>query len=60
MTAIISLTNQPMERDIKKAMEKQWNDKLTSKRQYDLLPGSPSKKGLKVAGLPPTIRKGGY
>ena len=61
MTAIISLTtNQPMERAIKKAMEKQWNEKLTCKRLYDLYPGSPSKQGLKVAGLPPTTRKGGY
>jgi sulfur relay (sulfurtransferase) DsrC/TusE family protein len=61
MTAIISLTtNQPMERAIKKAMEIQWNEKLTSKGLYDLFPGSPSKQGLKVAGLPTTTRKGGY
>ncbi len=52
--------NQPMERVIKKAMEKKWSNKLTSKDLYDLFPGSPSKQGLKLAGLPPTSRKGGY
>jgi len=61
MTAIISLTtNQPMERAIKKAMEIQWNEKLTSKGLYDLFPGSQSKQGRKVAGLPTTTRKGDY
>ncbi|MEE9318826.1 MAG: TusE/DsrC/DsvC family sulfur relay protein [Granulosicoccus sp.] len=52
--------NQPMERAIKKAMEAVWSAKLTSKDLYDLFPGSPSKQGLKVAGLPATTRKGGY
>jgi tRNA 2-thiouridine synthesizing protein E len=27
---------------------------------YELFPFAPSKQGLKVAGLPPTNRKGGY
>ena len=52
--------NQPMERAIKKAMESQWGTKLTSKDLYALFPGSPSKQGLMLAGLPPTTRKGGY
>ena len=53
--------NQPMERAILKAMAEKWgNKKLTSKELYDLFPFAPSKQGLKVAGLPPTNRKGGY
>ncbi|MEN9434180.1 MAG: hypothetical protein RLZZ422_1769 [Pseudomonadota bacterium] len=53
--------NQPMERVIMKAMADKWgNKKLTSKEMYELFPFAPSKQGLKVAGLPPTNRKGGY
>lgn len=52
--------NQPMERVIKKAMEKEWGDKLSNKDLYDLFPGAPSKQGAKIAGLPATTRKGGY
>ena len=53
--------NQPMERVIMKAMAEKWgNKKLSSKEMYELFPFAPSKQGLKVAGLPPTNRKGGY
>jgi TusE/DsrC/DsvC family sulfur relay protein len=51
---------QPMERAIKKAMEAHWQTKISSKELYNLFPQSPSKQGLKIAGLPPTTRKGGY
>ncbi|MBX2884122.1 MAG: TusE/DsrC/DsvC family sulfur relay protein [Granulosicoccus sp.] len=51
---------QPMERAIKKAMETQWQIKLSNKEMYELFPSAPSKQGAKIAGLPPTSRKGGY
>jgi len=52
--------NEPNERQIIKAMSKQWGDKVNSKDMYLLFPGTPSKQGRKWAGLPKSTRKGGY
>ena len=52
--------NQPMERQINKAMGKRWGKKISSKDLYKLFPLAPSKQGNKIAGLPYVARKGGY
>lgn len=52
--------NQPNTRNIIKAMNAAWGEKLSSKDLYDLFPGDPSKQGSKIAGLPESRRKGGY
>ncbi len=52
--------NQPNERTILKAMNKQWGAKCTSKDMYELFPQMPSKQGGRIAGLPESRRKGGY
>ena len=51
---------EPNERTILKDMAKKWGTKPTSKDMYNLFPGMPSKQGRKIAGLPPSTRKGGY
>ncbi len=51
---------EPNERTIMKEMGKQWGTKATSKDMYTLFPGTPSKQGRKIAGLPQSTRKGGY
>ncbi|GMQ87805.1 MAG: TusE/DsrC/DsvC family sulfur relay protein [Gammaproteobacteria bacterium] len=51
---------EPNERTIMKEMGKKWGTKTTSKDMYTLFPGTPSKQGRKIAGLPQSTRKGGY
>jgi tRNA 2-thiouridine synthesizing protein E len=51
---------EPNERTIVKAMKNVWGKKPTSKVMYTLFPGTPSKQGRKLAGLPKSNRKGGY
>lgn len=52
--------NEPNERTIMKDMGKIWGKKPSSKDMYNLFPGTPSKQGRKIAGLPKSTRKGGY
>ncbi|MCU7960820.1 MAG: TusE/DsrC/DsvC family sulfur relay protein [gamma proteobacterium symbiont of Bathyaustriella thionipta] len=52
--------NEPNERGIMKDMGKIWGSKPSSKDMYQLFPGTPSKQGRKIAGLPQSTRKGGY
>lgn len=52
--------NEPNERTIMKDMGKAWGKKPSSKDMYKLFPGTPSKQGRKIAGLPKSTRKGGY
>ncbi|MCP4011021.1 MAG: TusE/DsrC/DsvC family sulfur relay protein [Proteobacteria bacterium] len=52
--------NEPNERTIMKDMGKVWGKKPSSKDMYTLFPGTPSKQGRKIAGLPRSTRKGGY
>ncbi len=51
---------EPNERTIMKDMGKKWGSKMTSKDMYNMFPGTPSKQGRKIAGLPQSTRKGGY
>ena len=52
---------QPNNRAILKAMQEKWPDrKVDNKTLFDLFPGNPSKQAGKVAGLPESLRKGGY
>ena len=52
---------QPNNRAILKAMQEKWPDrKVDNKTLYDLFPGVPSKQAGKIAGLPESMRKGGY
>ncbi len=52
---------QPNNRAILKAMQDKWPDrKVDNKTLFDLYPGNPSKQAGKVAGLPESMRKGGY
>lgn len=52
--------NEPNERTIMKDLGKVWGKKPSSKDMYTLFPGTPSKQGRKIAGLPKSTRKGGY
>lgn len=52
--------NQPNERNMVKAMSKEWGEKISTKDLYDLFLAQPSKVGGKIAGLPESRRKGGY
>ena len=52
--------SEPNERTIMKDMGKVWGKKPSSKDMYNLFPGTPSKQGRKIAGLPKSTRKGGY
>lgn len=48
-------------RNIVKAMQEKWPDKkVDQKMVFDLFPGNPSKQAGKIAGLPESMRKGGY
>ncbi|MGA7801324.1 MAG: TusE/DsrC/DsvC family sulfur relay protein [Gammaproteobacteria bacterium] len=53
--------NQPNNRTMVKDMQEAWPDeKVTSKTLFDLFPGNPSKQAGRIAGLPESMRKGGY
>jgi len=44
-----------------RAMQDRWAErKVDNKTLFDLFPGNPSKQAGKVAGLPESMRKGGY
>jgi tRNA 2-thiouridine synthesizing protein E len=52
---------QPNNRAILKAMQDRWSGrKVDNKTLFDLYPGNPSKQAGKIAGLPESMRKGGY
>jgi tRNA 2-thiouridine synthesizing protein E len=52
---------QPNNRTILKAMQDRWpGRKVDNKTLFDLYPGNPSKQTGKIAGLPESMRKGGY
>ena len=52
---------QPNNRAILKAMQEKWSDrKVDNKTLFDLFPGNPSKQAGMIAGLPESMRKGGY
>ena len=52
---------QPNNRAILKAMQEKWaGRKIDNKTLFDLFPGNPSKQAGKIAGLPESMRKGGY
>ena len=52
---------QPNNRAMLKAMQAKWPDrKVDNKTLFDLFPGNPSKQAGKIAGLPESMRKGGY
>ena len=52
---------QPNNRAILKAMQDRWQGrKIDNKTLFDLYPGNPSKQAGKIAGLPESLRKGGY
>lgn len=52
---------QPNNRAILKAMQDKWTGrKVDNKTLFDLFPGNPSKQSGKIAGLPESMRKGGY
>ncbi len=52
---------QPNNRAMLKAMQNKWPDrKVDNKMLFDLFPGNPSKQAGKIAGLPESMRKGGY
>lgn len=52
---------QPNNHQILKAMQKKWpGKKVINKTLFDLFPGNPSKQAGRIAGLPESMRKGGY
>ncbi len=52
---------QPNNRAILKAMQDKWAGRqVDNKTLFDLFPGNPSKQAGKIAGLPESMRKGGY
>jgi tRNA 2-thiouridine synthesizing protein E len=52
---------QPNNRAILKAMQEKWDGRpVDNKTLFDLFPGNPSKQAGKIAGLPESMRKGGY
>ncbi|HSH06784.1 MAG TPA: TusE/DsrC/DsvC family sulfur relay protein [Burkholderiales bacterium] len=52
---------QPNNRAILKAMQEKWaGRKVDNKTLFDLFPGNPSKQAGMIAGLPESMRKGGY
>ena len=52
---------QPNNRAILKAMQEKWAGRaVDNKALFELFPGNPSKQAGKIAGLPESMRKGGY
>ena len=52
---------QPNNRAMLKAMQDKWPErKVDNKTLFDLFPGNPSKQAGMIAGLPESMRKGGY
>ena len=52
---------QPNNRAMLKAMQDKWPGRnVDNKTLFDLYPGNPSKQAGKIAGLPESLRKGGY
>ena len=52
---------QPNNRAMLKAMQEKWaGRKVDNKTLFDLFPGNPSKQAGRIAGLPESMRKGGY
>ena len=52
---------QPNNRAILTAMQDKWPGRsVDNKTLFDLYPGNPSKQAGKIAGLPESLRKGGY
>ena len=52
---------QPNNRAILKAMQDKWSGRrVDNKTLFELYPGNPSKQAGKIAGLPESLRKGGY
>ena len=52
--------NQPNNRTLLKEMGSRWAEKVSNKELFDLFPGNPSKQAGRLAGLPESMRKGGY
>ncbi|MEJ2178566.1 MAG: TusE/DsrC/DsvC family sulfur relay protein [Gammaproteobacteria bacterium] len=53
--------NQPNNRVMAKAMGAKWpDDKVNASTLFELFPGTPSKQAGLIAGLPESMRKGGY
>lgn len=52
--------NQPNNRAMLKDLGKLWGKKISSKDMYNLFPGNPSKQAGMIAGVPESMRKGGY
>ena len=52
--------HQPNNREILKAMGERWGGRLSNKDIFDLFPLNPSKQAGRIAGLPESMRKGGY
>lgn len=51
----------PNNRQILKGMQEVWSGQETdSKTLYELFPSGPSKQAGRIAGLPESMRKGGY
>jgi tRNA 2-thiouridine synthesizing protein E len=51
----------PNNRQILKGMQEVWaGQTIDSKTLYDLFPSGPSKQAGRIAGLPESMRKGGY
>ncbi len=51
----------PNNRQILKGIQELWpGQKVDSKTLYELFPGGPSKQAGRIAGLPESMRKGGY
>jgi tRNA 2-thiouridine synthesizing protein E len=52
--------NQPNNRTMLKDIGAKWGTKIASKDLFDLFPGNPSKQAGRIAGIPESMRKGGY
>lgn len=52
--------HQPNNRTMLKDMSEKWGTKVESKDMYNLFPLNPSKQAGRIAGLPESMRKGGY